>query len=668
MAGGTTTTGRPGRPGERRAESGPRTGGSTTPRSAAPSTPDRAAGARARSTPAARAAGRPSPRSAAPSVRGAAPPPRPRRRPAVPRPLPVVPAERRLRAVLVLLGVVLALFSARLFQIQGLDAATLASRALEQRTVDRVLPAHRGDIVDRDGAVLATTVERRDVVVDQTLVPKYKKRIDGKKVVVGVDGAARDLAPVLGIGVDAAREALTGKRRFAYVARGVSPQVWRRVDRLDIDGVASMYAATRSYPSGSVGASLVGALSKDGQGLTGVETSLHGVLAGKDGSISYEKGVDGRQIPGGLSHEVAPVPGRTVRLSIRTDLQYRAESALAEQIRRTGAESGAIVVRDVRSPDVLALASWPTFDRARPNRSVDLLTNRALNDVFEPGSTSKVITAAAALEEGKVRPDTKMVVDGTIRRGGRTFHDSHSHGKEKLTFAGVLAQSSNVGTIMAGEKLSPETMHRYMTAFGFGQKPGVGLAETRGLLAPAADWSASQRYTVLFGQGVSVTALQATDVFQTIANGGVRIPPRLVQATIDADGTEHPQPAPAGVRVVSERTARETSLMLESVVSEEGTAESAQIKGYRVAGKTGTAQFVDTTCGCYRGYTASFIGYAPADDPQIVVSVILHKPVNGYYGGTVAAPVFKEIMSYALAQQAVPPTGRKPPAVKLTWR
>ncbi|MFN8076332.1 MAG: penicillin-binding protein 2 [Kineosporiaceae bacterium] len=577
-------------------------------------------------------------------------------------------AERRLRAVLALLVAVLGLFCGRLFQIQGLDSAALASRALDQRTVDRTLPAHRGDIVDRDGAVLATTVERRNVTVDQTLVHGYKRMVDGKKVVVGVPGAATDLAGVLGLPVDDVRTALTGTRKFAYVTKGISPQLWRRVERLRIPGVFSEYAATRSYPSGAVGASVVGAMGTDGRPLTGIENSLHSALAGKDGSASYEKGVDGRQIPGGLSREVAPVPGGTVRLSIRTDLQYRAETALAEQVRRTGAESGAIVVRDVRSPDILAIATYPTFDRADPGKSLQLLNNHALMDVFEPGSTAKVITAAAAMEEGKVRPATGLVVDGTIRRGGRTFHDSHSHGPEKLTFAGVLAQSSNVGTIMVGERLSPEVMHRYLTAFGVGQKTGVGLPESRGLLAAPQDWNASQRYTVLFGQGVSVTALQATDVFQTIANKGVRIPPRLVQATLDADGSPVPQPRPAGVRVVSERTATELSTILESVVSEEGTAESAQIPGYRVAGKTGTAQAVDTQCGCYRGYTASFIGYAPADDPRLVVSVVLQRPVNGHYGGTVAAPVFKEVMSYALAQEAVPPTGRKAPAVKLTWR
>jgi cell division protein FtsI (penicillin-binding protein 3) len=225
-----------------------------------------------------------------------------------------------------------------------------------------------------------------------------------------------------------------------------------------------------------------------------------------------------------------------------------------------------------------------------------------------------------------------------------------------------------VGTIMAGERVSPQVLHRYFKAFGLGSTTGVGLPESKGLLAEAADWSNSQRYTVMFGQGLSVTALQATDVFQTIANDGVRIPPRLVKATVGPDGTETAEPPPTAVRVISPQNARKLSAMLESVVGEDGTAEAAEIPGYRVAGKTGTAERYDDACGCYRGYTASFIGYAPADSPRLVVSVILQNPVKGHYGGTVAAPVFKDIMTFALAQQRVPPTGRKAPAAKLAWR
>jgi cell division protein FtsI (penicillin-binding protein 3) len=266
-----------------------------------------------------------------------------------------------------------------------------------------------------------------------------------------------------------------------------------------------------------------------------------------------------------------------------------------------------------------------------------------------------------------VTPATKLTIPGTLQRGGKTFHDAETHGTEKLTLAGMLAKSSNIGAIKVGERLSPATMHDYLTKFGIGVPTGVGLPESRGILAPAKDWNNSQRYTVLFGQGLSVTALQSASVFATVANNGVRIQPRLIKAVSDANGTLEARPEGRQTRVVSAKTAQELRLMLESVVKEGGTAVKASIPGYRVAGKTGTADYVDSSCGCYNGYTASFVGMAPADDPQLVVAVFLQQPVHGYYGGTVAAPVFQQVMNYALAHEGVAPTGTRAPKVPLEW-
>jgi cell division protein FtsI (penicillin-binding protein 3) len=333
----------------------------------------------------------------------------------------------------------------------------------------------------------------------------------------------------------------------------------------------------------------------------------------------------------------------------------------------TGALSGTVVVESVKTGQLLAVASYPTFDPNRPGPSSDNWTNKAFSDVYEPGSTGKVMTAAAAIQEGVVTPSTVVEVPNQIYRANNTqFKDSHDHATEYLTFAGVLAQSSNIGTILAGEQVPAATMYSYFKKFGLGQTSGMGFpGEGPGLLANVKNWSGSQRYTTLFGQGLSVNALQAAGVFQTIANGGVRIPPRLVAAVGDGRGGFVAQPQPPSVTVVSPSTAKQVRDMLEGVVSKDGTAPEAEIPGYRVAGKTGTADRYDPTVHGYSGKTASFIGFAPADDPQIVVAVTLQRPVKGYFGGAVAGPVFHDVMTYALQELQIPPTGTAAPVIKL---
>ncbi len=575
-----------------------------------------------------------------------------------------------MRATLALVLFVLSIYVGRLIQLQGVDASALATRAFDERSTTVALPAHRGDITDVNGAVLATTVDRWNILVDQREVVDYTKRIGGHAVRVGVVGAAADLAPVLGMDKATLRAALTGTRRGAYVAKGVPVGVWRKVARMMITGIAGEQDSRRIYPDGAVGASLVGFVSRDGRPLAGIEKEYASFLAGRDGKLQYEMSGDGARvaIPTGLENEVEPQPGGNVRLTIDADLQWKAHEALAAEVTKSGAESGSVVVLDTRTFDILALASVPTLDSNDPGAAPAAdRGNRSLLDVFEPGSTSKLITASAAVQEGVATPATRLRVPNSIHRGGRTFHDSEAHATENLTFAGVLAKSSNVGSIMVGERISPQTMYHYLTAFGLGAPTGLGLPESRGILAPVQDWSRSQRYTVLFGQGMSLTALQDADVYATIANNGVRLTPRIVAGTTTPDGQFHPTPTPPSTRVVSAQTAATVRYMLESVVSDEGTAAGAAIPGYRVAGKTGTAQAPDARCGCYRGYTASFIGMAPADDPHLVVAVILQRPVRGHYGSLVAAPVFQQVMTYALAHEGIPPTGAQAPVVPVTY-
>jgi cell division protein FtsI (penicillin-binding protein 3) len=555
--------------------------------------------------------------------------------------------------------ITLVLFTFRLVQIQVMDAGTLAEEALKQRLVKTTLIAQRGQILDSTGVVLADNVERRDITVDQTLVSGYP---------TGIGGAARDIAAITGSDPALMQQNLTGTKIFAYVVKGVTPEVWRAVQALKVPGVYSVKTSVRSYPAGPVAGNLLGFTGADGRGAGGLELRLQAQLAGTDGSRLYERGRSGQMIPIGENAEQAPVDGRDVVLTINRDLQWYAQQAIAAQVATAGAEWGSVVVIDVKTGNILALAEAPSVDPNNPGASIaEDRGSRALSDVFEPGSTSKVITAAAVIEEGKVSPTTTFQVpDRYEMPNGESFKDSHSHDVENLTFAGILAQSSNTGTVMAGARLTKQQRYDYLSAFGLGQPTGLGFpGETRGILATPDKWDGRQQYTVLFGQGVSLNALQSAEVFATIANDGVKMSPRLVEAMQDENGDLVTAPASQATRVVSVKTAETVQTMLESAVSE-GTGENAQIPGYRIAGKTGTAQAPDGHGG-YSGYTGSFIGMAPAGDPQLVVGVTLQRPTNGYYGGTVAAPVFKDVMSFALQQQGIPPSTDEPHPYPLEW-
>jgi cell division protein FtsI (penicillin-binding protein 3) len=562
----------------------------------------------------------------------------------------------------------LSLFGGRLIQVQGLDASALAAEALQHRTQNETLYAHRGDILDAGGAPLATTVELRDILVDQTLVDQYKRRVGEERVAVGLKGAAEDLAPLLDLPVSTLVHRLTGTSRGATVAADVPPDVARQILRLAIPGLATYQASRRVYPAGDVAANVLGFVGPDGTARAGLELAYDRVLAGAPGKLVYEQSADGAKIPTGVLSETDPRDGCSVRTTIDRDLQWRAQTLLAAQVKATRAYGGYAVVVDPATFDVRALAVVPTFDPNHPGRATqETINDRSLLDTFEPGSTAKVITLAAALQEGVATPASHVVVPPLLRLAGTTFRDAEVHGTEKLTLAGVLAQSSNIGTIRTGSKISPATLEGYLRAFGLGAPTRIGLPESSGLLAPSTQWSGSQRYTVMFGQGLSVTALQAADVFATFAADGVRREPRLVSGQTCADGAFRPTAPSPATRVVSPDVARQMRVMMEQVVGDAGTAAKAAIPGYRVAGKTGTAQVADGKGGYTGGYTASFIGMAPADAPRLVVAVVLDRPTNGHFGGEVAAPVFSQLMAYALAQAQVPPTGTTTPRVPLRW-
>jgi cell division protein FtsI (penicillin-binding protein 3) len=560
---------------------------------------------------------------------------------------------------------VFSLFSAQLLRLQALDASPVASAALKSRLYVSAVPAMRGDITDANGVVLAASIDRRNVTADQTAVPAYKKKVNGVRQTVGVLGAAADLAPILGKSEAELSATLTGARQFVYVAKGITPLSWRKIQALGIPGIFSEQTSTRSYPSASSVASLVGWTGGDGSGGGGLELLLNTTLNGQPGKSTYEQSQDGRIIPTGEQQTTPAVPGRDVRLTIDNDLQWFAQNAIALKVDETLALSGTVVVMDVRTGALTAVATYPTFDPTNISAASGNINNKAFGEAFEPGSIAKVMTAAAALQEGVATPSTPVVVPNRLSRAGQSFRDSHDHGVEKLTFAGVIAQSSNIGTMMVGEKVPPATLEKYFRSFGVGQMSGVGFpGETAGIFARSKDWSGSQRYTVMYGQGLAVNAIQAAGVFQTIANGGLRVPPTLVASTEKADGTFASTPPTKAVRVITKPVAKTLSQMLEFVVGDGGTAQMAEIPGYRVAGKTGTADRVGAN-GRYSGKTASFIGFAPADKPEFVVAVILQNPIRGYFGGSTAGPVFKDVMTYALQEFKIPPTGTPLPVMKL---
>ena len=566
------------------------------------------------------------------------------------------PARRG--GILTLLVVIaLTIFAARLIDLQAVRGESLAAAALDQRLRTVPIVAGRGSIVDIFGEPLAVTVEARNLTVDQTLVT------DPTAVAIA-------LSPILRMDIGELISRLTGERRFVYVAKELTPDTWRRIEALRLPGVFSEETARRIYPGEDLGANVIGFVGADGIGAGGIEYAYDAVLAGTAGSLTFERGPGGRVIPTAQREQVDATAGASVQLTIDRDIQHIAQSAIAAQVASSRADSGTVVVMDPRTGQILALAEAPTFDaNSAGEAAAGDRGNRALSAVYEPGSTSKVMTIAAVVDQGMATPYSTFTVPSGLKRGDKVFHDSEPHGTLKLTLAGVMAKSSNMGTILAAERIGGRTLYEYLKKFGIGEETGLNFpGESSGKVPKYKDWTATSFPTIAFGQGLSVNAVQAASVYATIANDGLRVQPSLVAGVLNADGSVERPPAPVVTQVVSAETAKQVRAMLESVVGEGGTGTNAKIPGYRIGGKTGTAMYVDPTCGCYRdGVVASFIGMAPTDDAQLVVAVSLVNPRIGRYGGELAAPIFKKVMTYALQARQIPPTGTRPANLALTF-
>jgi cell division protein FtsI (penicillin-binding protein 3) len=479
------------------------------------------------------------------------------------------------------------------------------------------------------------------------------------------------LAPIVKVSKKELIRRLTGTNRFSYVAKKITMSQWKKIQNLDLVGISSEGTTLRVYPGGALAANLLGYVGDEGHGLSGLESALDKTLTGTDGTTTIEQ-VKGHEIPTSERHTVEAVNGSSVRLTIDADLQGVAEQALAQQVKSANAKSGEVVIMDPATGNILAMANYPTFDPNHPQKTKAVTKqNRAVSDAFEPGSTGKVMTMAAVINEGVLNPKSRIVVPSGLPRGGTTFHDDIPHGVWHLTLAGVLAKSSNMGSILAAEKIGQEKLHSYMQDFGIGQLSGLHFpGETGGSLPNPKDpnqWSGTTFPTLAFGQGYSVSALQMASVYATLANGGVRRDPRLIAGTMDANNNFEAAPMPAGKRVVSAKAAKSVRLMMEKVVSPDGTAPGAAITGYRVGGKTGTANRFDSSVGGYSGYTASFIGVVPIDKPSLVTAVIIHGPRGAHFGSLVSAPVFKKVTTYALAHLRIPPTPLKQSHLPVKW-
>ena len=573
--------------------------------------------------------------------RGAGPP--------IPRARVGDPAVRH-RLLLCMIMVAVMALSGRLVWVQGLDASARAQEAVEQRTVTRSIPALRGDIVDRHGTTLASSVQRYDLWVNQMQVDQYLQNSESAEE-TGIPAAAAELAPVLGWSVTETEEALTGDRGFMYLLKNVEPAVRDAALALRIPGIGADPVADRIYPAGSVGGNVLGFVGSDGSALAGTELSYDETLRGVDGKTTYERGAGGQIIPTGKRETTAAVDGSDLVLTIDGDLQWKAQQIVANAVEEVGGTSGSAVALDPRTGEVLALADSPTYD---PNDfgAVDDEDrgNRSISNVFEPGSTGKVFTIAAALEEGTAELDSQYEIPYEMSFDGHRIKDARYHEDQQLTLAGVLSKSSNVGTVQVSEEMEPQTRHDYLTAFGLGQPTGVGLpGESAGIVHPAEDWTGRTRYTTAFGQGYSVNALQMTSAVGTFANHGVRVDPHVVSGTREDDGSVRPLGEPASTRVVSAESAETVAELMDNNIDEEESG--AAVTGYATAGKSGTAQVPGGT------YTASFIGFAPADDPEIVVGVFVFGLNSFISGSRAAGPAFSELMTFTLQNQGTAPTG-----------
>ena len=584
-------------------------------------------------------------------------------------------SARRLQASLACIAIALSLVAGRLVQLQGLDGATYRALVEQSKLQTISIPAERGTITTADGTTLAMTVQEYTVIADPPQI--------AGKTAAETAAVRQQVAGLLAGPLRMTQAAIVYllyhhvSRDYVVLSKAVSAPTGNHIEAIltahHLAGIYLKQIYVRMYPNGDLASNLVGftttSNTNDIQGQAGIEESFNSLLAGRDGSEEVETGATGQPIPFATGRVRPLVPGGDVRLTIISSLQYEAQQACEQQVKVNKAANCTIVAEQPGTGKILAMAQYPTFTPANVT-SLASTVDIPNSSIFPPGSTGKVITAAAALEHGET-PMTPYTVPEQIVVHGFPFHDADPHPTERLTLAGILAHSSNVGMVQVAAHVSPQVQYRYFRAFGLDEPTGLPLPDpSSGMLPPVSKWWGDERYTLAFGQGVAATAVQMAGVYATIANGGIRVSPSVVAGTTGPSGTFVPAPRPRRQRVIKATTARELIDILQQVPYLDATLAYqpwGEIPGYPVASKTGTAQVWDPKAHCLCQYGSSYVGMAPASDPKVVVAVNVQNPRKAdYFGNYVAGPAFYRVMKFALQTLKIPPDGGKRPNVRLT--
>jgi len=547
--------------------------------------------------------------------------------------------ERRIGLLFAVFLGMLVLAGARAGWLGIVRADALQSAAATQQKADIEVPARRGTITDANGIELAISKPAQTIAATPYLIDEPA-------------AVAARLARILREPEDdLLRKLVRRDTGFVPLARGVPTSRAERAQRLEIEGLQFIPEYSREYPRRWMASQLLGNVGTEGVGLSGLEYSLDEGLGGRDGKRRLVRDALGDTIE--LREEERTVPGQHVRLTLDANIQDRTEEVLAEVGEQWKPKGATALVMDPRDGAILALANWPRVDANKLYEAPEYaLTNRATGATYEPGSTFKAFTVAAALEDGKVTPSTPFTLPPVLQVADREIRDSHPRGWETRDVAGILAQSSNVGAALIGRRLGARRFDEWVRRFGFGKRTGVDLpGEEAGIVLGYDDYSGSTAGNMAMGQGLAVTPMQMGAAYAAIANGGILREPHIV----DSIGG-HEQPLPAGERIISEQTAASVRKMLEGVLGPGGTATGAAIEGYELGGKTGTAEKPDETGGYSKTkFVASFVGFAPAAHPRLLVAVMVDEPQGDIYGGTVAGPAFKQIASFALTNLRIAP-------------
>ncbi len=565
----------------------------------------------------------------------------------------------------------------QLANVQLINGKDMAQAATQSRTIRVTLKAKRGKILDTNGSILAQSVERYTIIGNPEAAQEFAPvtctedtgdnchQIDGQPVgATGAAAVARLLASVLDMDATELGAMLSGSGQYAVLKRDVTPAVARKIEKLSLGGIVyAELSNERVYSNGSLMGALLGGIDADGVGVAGIEQMEDETLTGTDGYQVYQQGTGGVEIPGTMTESESEVDGSDVTLTIDHDVQWYVEKALKESCEKYGSPWGIAVVQDTQTGDILALADSDNVEAG--SDQAKMTVSRAVSETFEPGSIGKVFTMAGMIQLGLHQATDKFTVPDHITVNGQTYSDSSTHGDEHWTLAGILEQSSNVGMIMAGDKMSDEQRYEFISKFGIGQDNGLGLpGESQGLLYSSDDWDLRTQNTVLFGQGYTTNALQLTNAVAVIANKGVRKPQRIIKAITDADGHTQEQKAEGeATRVIDEDVAAQVLDAMESV--SDHYANFVKVDGYRIAAKSGTAEVAGAD-GTLSSIISDYSAIIPADNPRFVITVVLKDP-QGSYGGLTAGPVAAEIGEFLMQKYEVAASSERTNAIPVTW-